>query len=78
MPKWADKRKIRLFYEMAADLGLSVHHIIPLQGKNICGLHVGNNLQMMSQDRNCRKANSFNWKFDPLIGEPRVRRGGNE
>jgi hypothetical protein len=31
MPKWADKRKVLIFYEMAADLGLSVDHIIPLQ-----------------------------------------------
>jgi hypothetical protein len=30
---------------------------------------------MISQDRNSRKANSFDWKFDPLIGEPRVRQG---
>jgi hypothetical protein len=70
MPKWANKKKIRAFYEMASDLGLSVDHIIPVQGKNICGLHVENNLQLVSQRNNCRKSNRCDWASDPFVGPP--------
>ena len=70
MPKWANKKKIRAFYEMATDLGLTVDHDIPLQGKDICGLHVENNLQLMSNYRNCQKTNVFTPGPDWLIGPP--------
>ena len=68
MPKWANKDRIRQLYEMASDLGLSVDHIVPLQGENICGLHVENNLQLMSHFKNCSKTNVFACGPDPLIG----------
>jgi len=59
MPCWADKNKIKLVYEEAQLLGLSVDHIIPLKGKTVCGLHVHNNLQLLSKSENSAKGNKL-------------------
>ena len=64
-PKWANMDKIKLFYIEAARLtketGIKHHvdHIIPLQGRNICGLHVENNLQILTAYENCSKSNKL-------------------
>lgn len=68
-PKWADKEKIKEIYRTAVELeattGLKYHvdHIIPLKGKDICGLHVHNNLRVIPEQENLKKKN----KFDPTI-----------
>ncbi len=59
-PKWADLVAIKLFYKSCPD-GMTVDHIIPLQGKIVSGLHVANNLQYLTNGDNSKKHN----RFDP-------------
>lgn len=57
-PSWADKEAIKFFYE-CVPAGCEVDHAIPLQGKNISGLHIETNLQWMPALVNSSKGNSF-------------------
>ncbi len=57
-PKWADLDAIKRFYENCP-AGYEVDHIIPLQGKNISGFHVLENLQYLTKSENCRKGNRY-------------------
>lgn len=65
-PMWLTEehfKEIERFYVQAQDLklltGLEYHvdHIVPLQGKNVCGLHVPWNLQVIPAKENMRKSN---------------------
>lgn len=58
IPQWADLKAIEQFYINCPE-GYEVDHIIPLQGKNISGLHVLNNLQYLLKSENCAKSNKF-------------------
>lgn len=58
VPSWADLKKIALFYSKTPE-GYEVDHIVPLQGENVCGLHVENNLQYLSKLDNIIKHNKF-------------------
>ncbi len=63
-PPWADQAKINAVYEEAAALralGLDVHvdHVVPLQGREVSGLHVHTNLQLLLADDNQRKGSKF-------------------
>lgn len=63
MPSWADIDKITLVYKKAKWLesitGLKYHvdHVIPLKGKNVCGLHIWENLQILEASINLSKSN---------------------
>lgn len=55
-PKWAEIDEIKQFY-INCPQGMTVDHIIPLRGKNVCGLHVLKNLQYLTPSANSRKYN---------------------
>jgi hypothetical protein len=57
-PKWADLEKIKQVY-LNCPSNMEVDHVIPLKGKNICGLHIETNLQYLSKSDNCKKGNKF-------------------
>lgn len=67
-PAWLsepDRQRIRQFYLDAAALtgytGEQYHvdHIVPLRGKDVCGLHVPWNLQLLTAYENLTKGNSL-------------------
>ena len=67
-PKWLSaeqKMEIRLKYRLAIELSRAtgvrhaVDHVIPLQGEEVCGLHVPWNMEVMTQDENLKKSNKL-------------------
>ncbi len=60
-PSWLtneDWKIIELFYECCPKTCV-VDHIIPLQGENISGLHVPQNLQWLTEQQNAVKSNKY-------------------
>lgn len=68
-PNWLTKEhfeEIQEFYTLAQELAwlnegevFHVDHIIPIRGKNVCGLHVPWNLQLLPATKNLRKSNKL-------------------
>lgn len=74
-PKWLTaehKMEIRLKYRLAIELSRrtgirhAVDHIIPIQGEEVCGLHVPWNLGVITQEENLKKSNKL---VDPIPAE---------
>jgi hypothetical protein len=64
-PQWANLDAIRQIYKessrISQETGIRHHvdHIIPIKGKNVCGLHVESNLQIIPALDNHEKFNKF-------------------
>jgi len=67
-PKWLDeddKEVIKWIYDIAKERTLQygipfeVDHIIPLNGANVCGFHMPENLQVITRSENRSKNNKF-------------------
>lgn len=65
MPAWADQALIRRFYAEAelmtqlTGIKHEVDHIIPLNGKGVCGLHIPANLRVVTREFNGKKGNKL-------------------
>lgn len=65
MPAWADRDAIAAVYREARkrtkDTGIEWHvdHVVPLNNKLVCGLHVACNLQIITAVENMTKHNRF-------------------
>lgn len=60
-PKWLSDeqlQEIRVIYDNCPE-GSHVDHIVPLKGKEVCGLHVPWNLQYLTASQNFKKNNKL-------------------
>lgn len=64
-PSWVNLKEIKKVYTLTKlyteEKGEKFHvdHIVPLRGKNVCGLHVHWNLQILPAIENIKKGNKF-------------------
>ena len=58
-PLWFEKDLVKTVYLKAKEWGFEVDHIVPLQGKTVCGLHCWANLQLLDAPLNSGKKNHY-------------------
>lgn len=54
-PNWVDNSELLRIYKNCPK-GMEVDHILPLQGKEVCGMHVPWNLQYLTRSENAKKS----------------------
>lgn len=65
IPLWYETELVKQLYlkrdELSKLWGIQLHvdHIVPLHGKNVCGLHCWDNLQLLEASLNLSKNNKF-------------------
>lgn len=57
IPTWANLAAVERLYTEAAAARMHVDHIYPLRGETVCGLHVANNLCLLTPLENLKKGN---------------------
>jgi hypothetical protein len=69
-PPWSNKDEIEKLYLIAARIkdntgqDVNVDHYYPIQGRTVCGLHVAENLQIISAEENFKKKNRHPEEWD--------------
>lgn len=63
-PAWCEVSEITKLYELAAQSGKHVDHVVPLNSKLVCGLHCLANLQLLAPVENYSKHNRH-WPHMP-------------
>tara|TARA_R110002153_G_scaffold238949_1_gene393371 strand:- start:6 stop:539 length:534 start_codon:yes stop_codon:yes gene_type:complete len=66
-PAWADLEAIKQFY-LNCPKGYHVDHDVPLQGVNVSGLHVLNNLVYLTAEDNLKKSNKWPHNYSAQNG----------
>ena len=59
IPLWFEEQEVKHIYKIAKEKNLVVDHIIPLNNKEVCGLHTQDNLRCIPEHLNLVKSNRY-------------------
>lgn len=65
-PSWANLEAIKAIYQDCPE-GHQVDHIIPLQGANVSGLHLAENLRHLPRSENASKGNRWHPQIEVFV-----------
>lgn len=52
-----EAQRVEFVYRKAREWGMEVDHVVPRNGRTVCGLHAWHNLQLLTKAENIRKLN---------------------
>lgn len=58
-PRWVKPSMFIHLYRKAVEMGMTIDHIIPLRGEYVCGLHVPENIQLLTREENMKKGTDW-------------------